>query len=243
VSNARRERARRAQRPGRRWLRTTLWVVGALVVVFIVVQLIPYGRSSHTNPPATNAFAWTDPAAEAIAKESCYDCHSNQTKWWWATDVAPFSWLVQHDVDGGRSRLNFSEFAGLPSAESFQRVIEGGEMPQIQYTLLHPSAKLTDAEKQTLVQGYAAGLAASGSSSDGQAQGSPAPTASPTSAAAADATTIINQRCGSCHSPDPALQFRAGSSGEAQALIDAMKQRGAQLTAAEEQALIAYYTR
>jgi hypothetical protein len=230
---------RTSRGPRRPWLRIALWVLGALVVIFLVIQLIPYGRSSHSNPPATSAFTWTDPAAEALAKGSCYDCHSNETKWWWATDIAPFSWLVQHDVDGGRAHLNFSEFDGLPPADQFQRVVDGGEMPPLQYTLIHPGAKLSDAEKQTLIAGYAAGLAASGSSSDGQPQSSPTP--SPT--AAADATTIINQRCSSCHSPDPALQFHAGSADEAQALIDSMKQRGAQLTAAEEQALLAYFTR
>ena len=81
------------------------------------MQAIPYGRSSHTNPPTVNAFTWTDPQAEAIAKVSCYDCHSNETNWWWATNIAPFSWLVQADVDGGRARLNFSEYDGRPSLE------------------------------------------------------------------------------------------------------------------------------
>jgi hypothetical protein len=232
----------RRRRP---WLRIALWVVGALVVIFLVIQVIPYGRSSHTNPPATNAFAWTDPAAEAIARESCYDCHSNETKWWWATDIAPFSWLVQHDVDEGRAHLNFSEFDGLPPADRFQEVVNGGEMPPLQYTSIHPSAKLTDAERQTLAQGYAAGLAASGSSSGGQAQPESSSTPTPTTSASAtaDAVSVINQRCGSCHSPDQALQFHAGSTAEAQALIDSMKQRGAQLTPAEEQTLIAYFTR
>ncbi len=155
---------------GRSWKRTLLWIIGIAVVVFIVIQFIPYGRNSHSNPAATNPFQWTDPTAEAIAKTSCYDCHSNETKWWWATNIAPFSWLIQHDVDDGRGRLNFSEFDGLPAADRFQSVVQEGGMPPLQYTLIHPSAKLTDAQKRTLIQDYAAGLAASGSSSGGQPQ-------------------------------------------------------------------------
>jgi Haem-binding domain len=226
-------------RPERSWKRILLWAVGIAAVVFLLIQLVPYGRSSHSNPPATNPFQWTDPQAEAIAKESCYDCHSNETKWWWATNIAPFSWLVQRDVDGGRARLNFSDWTGQPSAEEVQGIVNEGEMPPFQYTLIHPGAKLTDAEKQTLIQGYAAGIAASGgASSDGQ--GTATPSATPTSGA--DAVAIINQRCSTCHPADQALAFRAGSAAEAQALIDNMIQRGAQVTPQEQQALVQYFT-
>ena len=235
-----------ARTGGRSWKKILLWVIGICVVLFIVIQFVPYGRSSHSNPPATNAFAWTDPQAEAIAKASCYDCHSNETKWWWATNIAPFSWLVQHDVDDGRARLNFSEFDGLPPAEELQGVVQEGEMPPLQYTLIHPGAKLTDAEKQTLIQGYAAGLAASGAASGGQPEpqdsSTPTPTASATGSTT-DAVAIINDVCSRCHPADQALSYQAGSTAEAQALIDDMIQRGAQVTPEQQQAIVQYFTR
>ena len=230
---------------GRSWKRILLWAIGIAVVLFIVIQFIPYGRSSHSNPAATNPFKWTDPQAEAIARQSCYDCHSNETKWWWATNIAPFSWLVQRDVDEGRDTMNFSEFDGGPSVEEFAEVVNGGEMPPFQYTIIHPDAKLSDAEKQMLIAGYTAGLTASGAS--GEASPEPAPSATATSAPAPTATTdavaIIDLRCGSCHPADQALDFRAGSEAEAQALIDSMVQRGAQVTPEEQQVLVQYFTR
>jgi hypothetical protein len=235
-----------ARTGGRSWKRTILWIIGILVVLFIVIQFVPYGRSSHSNPAAANPFKWTDPQAEAIAKTSCYDCHSNETKWWWATNIAPFSWVVQHDVDDGRARLNFSEFDGLPPAGQFQEVVGGGEMPPFQYTIIHPSAKLNDAQRQTLIQGYAAGLAASGTSSGGQPQTQSSSTPEPTTSATAsttDAVAIINDVCSRCHSADPALSFHAGSAAEAQALIDDMIQRGAQVTPEQQQAIVQYFTR
>ena len=222
----------------RSWKKIVLWVIGVVVVVFAIMQAIPYGRSSHTNPPAVNAFKWTDPQAEAIAKKSCYDCHSNDSSWWWATNVAPFSWLVQVDVDGGRKRFNFSEYAGLPSSQQFQRAVQGG-MPPIQYTLVHPSAKLTDTQKQTLIKGYAAGMTASGGASSA---GSKNPTVLGSSASG-PAVAAINQACGGCHSVAPALSFHAGSRAEAQALIDNMVKRGSKLTAEQVQLLTQYYTR
>ena len=114
-------------------------------------------------------------------------------------------------------------------------------MPPFQYTLIHPGAKLTDAEKQTLVQGYAAGIAASGGASSGN-QPSSSPTPTPTTSATTDAVAIIDQRCSTCHPVDKALGFRAGSAAEARALIDTMVQRGAQVTPEEQQALVRYFT-
>jgi hypothetical protein len=227
---------------GRSWKRILLWVIGVAVVLFIVIQFIPYGRSSHSNPTATNPFQWADPQAEAIAKRSCYDCHSNETEWWWATNIAPSSWLIQRDVDEGRATMNFSEFAGVPSAEEFAEVVNGGEMPPFQYTIIHPDAKLTDAEKQVLVAGYTAGLTASGASNGASPEPVPSATATPAPTATTDAVAIIGRRCGACHSADQALAFRAGSEAEAQALIDSMVQRGAQVTPEEQQALVLYFT-
>jgi len=52
------------------------------------------------------------PAIEAILKRSCYDCHSNETRWPWYGYVAPFAWWLERDVGLGRKQLNFSD--GVP---------------------------------------------------------------------------------------------------------------------------------
>jgi len=228
-TGARRKRSRK---------KIALWTILGLIAVFVLIQFVPYGRD-HTQQPATNAFKWSSPQAEAIAKKSCYDCHSNKTKWWWGVKIAPASWLAQHDIDDAQKVFNFSEWDGSLTTEGLQNAINNN-MPPLQFTLLHPSAKLSDADKQTLVDGFQASLADNGSS------GATTPAATPTPSATSsgsDAVAIINARCGSCHSPDPALQFRASSASDAQALIDAMVQRGAAVTAAEEQTMIDYYTR
>ena len=122
------------------------------VVVFALIQLIPYGRS-HKNPPVVLEPAW-DAQARAIAKKACFDCHSNETVWPWYSNIAPVSWLVQRDVDEGRSKLNFSDWGhNVRSVAEIADEIQGGDMPPGQYKLLHPAAKLTDAERQTLIQG------------------------------------------------------------------------------------------
>jgi uncharacterized membrane protein len=227
--------------------RPALLVVGTLVAVFVLIQFIPYGHA-HANPPVTAPFKWTSPQAKTIAERACYSCHSNQTTYWWGVDIAPFSWLAQHDIDAGRSRLNFSEWNGGLSAQELRRVLDGG-MPPLQYTLVHPDAKLSAADKQTLIAGFEESLAAEnggGAAAGAAADPSSAPSAgaSPSpAAAAADATAIISARCSTCHSSSPALQYHASSAAEAQGLIDSMIQQGAAVSQAEEQALIEYYTR
>jgi mono/diheme cytochrome c family protein len=98
--------------------------------------------------------AWDSPQTRELAQRACFDCHSNETKWPWYSNVAPISWLVQHDVDEGRHEMNFSEW-DKPQHEAHEaaEVIEEGEMPMAIYLPLHPEAKLTPEETQQLIKG------------------------------------------------------------------------------------------
>jgi hypothetical protein len=126
----------------------------ALVVVFGLIQLVPYGRS-HTNPPVVTQPIWNTPETLALAKRACFDCHSNETKWPWYASVAPMSWMVQDHVDEGRAVLNFSEWnRPYEEAEECAEVVAEGEMPMPAYLWLHPEARLTAAEKETLMAGF-----------------------------------------------------------------------------------------
>jgi hypothetical protein len=128
------------------------------VVAFIAMQLVPYGHM-HTNPPVTGEPQWDSLQTRELAKRACFDCHSNETVWPWYSNIAPVSWLIQHDVDEGRSRMNFSQW-NLPQRETrgAARQVERGEMPPSQYLPIHPSANLSPAEKQALIQGLSASL-------------------------------------------------------------------------------------
>lgn len=131
-------------------------IVLVLVLLFVVLQLVPYGRD-HTNPPVGGEPQWSSPRVRELAKRACFDCHSNETIWPWYSNVAPFSWLVQRDVDEGRKHLNFSTFATSGGdADEAAELAANGEMPPWFYLPLHPDAKLSDAEKRELVDGFTA---------------------------------------------------------------------------------------
>ena len=94
-----------------------------------------------------------------LVTRACYDCHSNQTTWPWYSNIAPVSWLIQHDVEEGRSRLNFTEWnRPQRETEDAARQVQRGAMPQWYYAMLHPTANLNPTEKQALIQGLQASL-------------------------------------------------------------------------------------
>lgn len=135
-------------------LRTVLIVIGALLVIFVVIQLLPIGKD-HTNPPVLSEPGWDSPATRALAQRACFDCHSNETVWPWYSKVAPVSWLVWNDVQEGRRRMNFSEWdqGGSQNESEIVEVLQEGEMPPFQYLIMHPEAHLSNVDKQALITG------------------------------------------------------------------------------------------
>ncbi len=148
--------------------RTVVMGIGILVALFLFAELI--SLLLETNPPTISEPPWNSPQTRALAVRACFDCHSNETRWPWYSRVAPVSMLIVWDMVRGRNRLNFSSYRpGQPIGEGegeggrrggneFARVIDRGDMPPWYYLLLHPDAKLTDAEKQQLIQGLQASL-------------------------------------------------------------------------------------
>jgi hypothetical protein len=125
-----------------------------------LIQLIPIG-GGVTNPPVVNEPKWSSSAPRELAKNSCFDCHSNETTHPWYSKVAPSSWLYVRDVKQGRRALNFSDW---PTDSRYQKALANeireilleGEMPPIQYTIFHPDSKLSSAQIDQLVNGLGA---------------------------------------------------------------------------------------
>ena len=140
--------------------RIGLVLVALLVVAFVGIQLAPYGRPT-ANPPTRREPNWDSPRTRELAARACFDCHSNQVRYPWYSYVAPVSWLVTHDIEEARLKMNFSEW-DLPQREAMQATeeIEKGSMPLPIYLPLHPEARLSESEKQELIHGLEATFAA-----------------------------------------------------------------------------------
>lgn len=137
--------------------RSLLTIFGVLILVLGVIQVVPYGRY-HLNPPDGTLAAFDTQETRALAERACYDCHSNHTRWPWYASLAPVSWRIQHHVDEGREKLNFTAFdAGnekmADAAGEASESVTKGEMPPADYLLMHPEARLTASEKAALAKG------------------------------------------------------------------------------------------
>lgn len=128
----------------------------ALAAAAILIQLVPYGRD-HTNPPVTGEPVWSSPQTRALFFRACGDCHSHETAWPWYSHVAPLSWLVQRDVNRGRSEFNVSRWGtGKQEADEAAGEFREGEMPPWFYLPSHPEARLEGAERDSLQAGLVA---------------------------------------------------------------------------------------
>lgn len=125
---------------------------GGLLAIFLLMQLVPYGWTK-SNPSVTSRAPWPSAKSEAIARTSCYDCHSNETDWPAYSYVAPMSWLVRSDVEGGRAKMNFSEWdeEDADSAEEAPDLITEGAMPLPNYRRVHTDARLSDEDAAILI--------------------------------------------------------------------------------------------
>lgn len=136
--------------------RFTLASLGLIILTFVVIQLVPYGRD-HDNPAIIAEPNWDSPQTRDLFMTACGDCHSYETEWPWYSHVAPVSWLVQHDVEEGRAEFNVSRWGrGENEADEAAEVIQEGEMPLPVYLITHPEARLAAADEQALIQGLVA---------------------------------------------------------------------------------------
>lgn len=133
--------------------KTRLWLI-LFIAVFVLIQLIPVDRS---NPDVSQEFDLKAPKnVKVILKNSCYDCHSNETKWPFYSYIAPVSWLVSGDVAEGRRHINFSIWEQYPmerqhnkKAAMWEEVSEG-KMPLPSYVFMHGESELNDQQKLIL---------------------------------------------------------------------------------------------
>jgi len=133
-------------------VRLLLWIVGALFLVFLGLQLV---RPELTNPAVTGELQ-APVEVKQVLRNSCYSCHSNETKLPWFDEVVPAYWVVSSDVKEARKHLNLSEIAKLPAAQQkgllFEalNMIQMGAMPLPSYLKVHPHAAVTPEQLMVL---------------------------------------------------------------------------------------------
>lgn len=127
----------------------------ALLLLLIGIQFIRPAKNLSAANPGPNDITVvhpTSPEVKAILAKACYDCHSDNTRYPWYSNVQPVAWWLGDHVKDGKRHLNFSQFgtyAAKRAGKKMQLVVDqikDSEMPLPSYTLLHRDAKLSPAE-------------------------------------------------------------------------------------------------
>lgn len=135
-------------------------IAWALLLVFIGMQFIRPEKNLDSGDHLAAFLNETNPPAEVreLLKTSCYDCHSNNTVYPWYNNVAPVSyWLADH-VKEGKGHLNFSAWNTYDAKrkdhklEEVVETVEEGEMPLNEYTWTHEGARLTQAQREAIIE-------------------------------------------------------------------------------------------
>ena len=127
------------------------------VVLVAACRLDPRRANPTTDSSRTiQAQADTPTALVAVLDRACGECHSSGTAGSWYTQIPPMSWVMAYGAAQGRKAVDFSEWAAYPPELQRQllvascRDVSGGRMPGRAYTLLHPEARLSAADIETI---------------------------------------------------------------------------------------------
>ena len=123
----------------------------AILIVLIIIQFIrPAHNTSEQVLPTdiTTTINVPDKVLD-IFKNSCYDCHSNNTRYPWYVNIEPMGWVMAKHIKDGKENFNFSEFGTYSKRKQANKLkaisssVLDGSMPISSYTIMHTDAKLS----------------------------------------------------------------------------------------------------
>lgn len=126
-----------------------------LVVMLIAIQFFQPEKNISSVKSVnhiSNKYPIPDNVRVTLEK-SCYDCHSNNTRYPWYAKLQPVAWWLNSHVDEGKGEINFDEFLTYPAKkarhkmEEVNEMVKEGEMPLNSYTWVHKEAVLSQTEK------------------------------------------------------------------------------------------------
>ena len=131
-----------------------------VIVAFILIQFFPIDKINAEPTPQLDFLKIknTPDKMAAVIRNSCYDCHSNESKYPWYANVQPIGWLLANHIKEGRKELNFSTFANYDKKKQAHKLdeaveqIEKKEMPLDSYIIAHSEAKLSAVQQDELVR-------------------------------------------------------------------------------------------
>jgi hypothetical protein len=139
-------------------VKNVIWTIAVLAALVVVASLLSRPHRSEKADAPLLVGANVPPQVRAAIERSCRDCHSEATRYPWYSYVAPVSWLINSDVEGGRKHLNFStwsEYSVIRKERCLSEIanqVQDGGMPMSIYTFMHRDAKLSKGDVDAIFQ-------------------------------------------------------------------------------------------
>jgi hypothetical protein len=136
------------------------WAAIGIAAGLIVIQFFQPEKNMAPADPAGDLLLVTSPpgALAELIRNSCYDCHSNQTNYPWYHKIAPVSWYLNRHITQGKREMNVSTYGSLDKTDKIElfvnvcEVVEDGTMPLASYTFIHKAARLGEEEREAICE-------------------------------------------------------------------------------------------
>jgi len=131
----------------------------AVGTVFVAIQFIQPNRNQSDKILSTDLSETVviSDSVLSILKNSCYDCHSNNTLYPVYMSVQPIGWFMKNHIDNGKEKLNFSEFGSYSTRKQISKLngiansVKDDIMPLDSYRLTHWNSRLDSSDKILLI--------------------------------------------------------------------------------------------
>ncbi|HEV1283834.1 MAG TPA: heme-binding domain-containing protein [Bryobacteraceae bacterium] len=123
------------------------------VCVLAMPFIHPFGAVRQQSSPMQLT---GDAAALPLLERACLNCHSQETRWPMYSYLPLVSWAIEKDVAEARQHMDLSRWDQYSVGEKQDLLARIGaevrsrQMPLPRYLLLHPEARLSDAEIQVI---------------------------------------------------------------------------------------------
>ena len=132
----------------------------ALLIVFIAIQLIRPAHNTSGQILLTDITKTVNVPNKVldVFKNSCYDCHSNNTRYPWYVNMQPMGWVMARHIKNGKENLNFSDFGSYSKRKQANKLkviaksVTDGSMPLSSYTIMHTDAKLSKEDMSVITE-------------------------------------------------------------------------------------------
>ncbi len=122
-----------------------------ILVVFIIAQFFGPEKNDGDITSVKPFLADTNPPQDvlAILKNSCFDCHSDHTRYPWYSKITPINYWMADHIEHGKSDFNMSRWNDYSDKkkdhklEEIAEEVKEGHMPLPSYTWAHSEAKLS----------------------------------------------------------------------------------------------------